>query len=229
MSIPYKDCLKKLIQVAFRYSMPDLKDEKNYIELFNMVKMVRFEKPKINLLILLYEQFFIEKIYFKKLSDDCKMNDYTNFCNNLTNYPQEAQKDPLFQFLKKFLKFKIFDEAVLGIIYYIINENDSNLLIFKAFEAVLSAKNKYLISNPSINIDTQLNKFTFLYKVMYFFDNETNDDDSLEYFILEFENNNIIKKQLENKQFEEYLKRKEVDSNFILRFINKNAEKAVII
>lgn len=78
MSLPQSIiCLKKLIYIAFGYTMPELQDEKTYIELVNWLKKVRFQNAKISLLVLIFVKIFIESDKFKTSESESIINDFT--------------------------------------------------------------------------------------------------------------------------------------------------------
>ena len=229
MSLPQSIiCLKKLIKIAFGYTMLELQDEKTYIELVNLLKKVRFQNAKISLLVLIFEQLFIEKDKFKKLESESIINDFTKLCE-IKSCPKDVEKETHFQIVQKLFIYKLINEIELYLIYCLTKKNQSNLLFFKAIEAVISAKDKYYICNPKIQIDVNyVNYYIFLSEVIKFFDT-FRIDDSNEYYTFSFENKKFIKKVLPNKEIGVYINIQEIDRSSIVNFLKKNIKKASII
>lgn len=229
MSLPQSIiCLKKLIHTAFGYTMLELQDEKTYIELVNLLKKVRFQNAKISLLVLIFETLFIENDKFKALENESLINDFTKLCE-IKSCPKDVEKEIHFQIVQKLFIYKLINEVELYLIYYLTKNNKSNLLFFKAIEAVISAKDKYYMCNPKIKIDiNNVNYNFFLSRVINFFDTfRINDSD--EYYTLSFEKTTIIKNVVSNKEINEYVNKQEIERSFIINFLKKNTKKTPII
>ena len=56
MSLSPIIALKHLFKISLNIELPELKDNKNYVEVLNMLKEIKIEnRAKINLLIILFE------------------------------------------------------------------------------------------------------------------------------------------------------------------------------
>lgn len=218
--------LRTLIKVALNYDMPDLNEEQNYIDLLNMLKKA-INKSKINLLIMLFEQMFIENGNIKKCEENQKIDDFNSYCH-IKSLPNNLKDNKEFIIIEQNLFYPKINEVELTLIYYLMNINKSPLLLFKCIEAVLSEKDKYYIKNKEIKIEN-INYYTFLFRVGQFFRNDSIDNICDSQYTLDFKDNKVFRKELTNKEIGDYLLSKEIKISELIKFMKANAKIKNII
>ena len=223
MNISPINAIKQLINIALCYDMPDLKEDKNYLELLNMLKNASIEnKSKINLLIMLFEELFIEKGSLKQKGDTRKINDYINYCN-IKSIPNELNNESDFLIIKNCFMFAGFDEIDILLIYYLMKIKKEPLLFFRAMEAVLSVKDEYYIKNNKIKIEN-ITYLNFVFKVGQLF--KYDDKDIIEgQYTFDFIDNKLVRKQLTIEEINKYLSLDEIKVNKIFKFIKINQKE----
>lgn len=223
MNISPISAIKQLINIALCVDMPDLKEDKNYLELLNMLKNASIQnKSKINLLIMLFEELFIEKGSLKQKGDTRKINDYINYCN-IKSIPNELNNESDFLIIKNCFMFANFDKIDILLIYYLMKIKKEPLLFFRAMEAVLSVKDKYYIINNKIRIEN-ITYYNFVLKVgqLFRYDNKNIIKDQ---YTFDFTDNKLVRKQLTIEEIDNYLSLDEIKVNKIIKFIKINQKE----
>ena len=160
MSLTAIPALKYLIKIALNIELPESFQEKDYIEILKMVKKIKvYNKLKTDLLIILFEQMFIENGKFKKIKKEDEIKNFISYCN-AKSYSKEMENNSDFIAIKKVFDFSIFNKSnalEINLIYLIMQANKfkSPLLFFRCLEAVYSEKDKYYIKNNKIVIDKE--------------------------------------------------------------------------
>ena len=211
--------IKELTEKYFNIILPDLKEEKDYIELINMFKKVENKKKsELNLLILFIEEFFIQQNKFKENQKD---EDYSEFIDllELKNVPAVA-KDEEYRVVFAPLKKAKFQEKEKYLIYRLMKKNKSTLLLFKAVEEIISANDIFYIKNEAINLP-QINCYTFFFKIFYPIQNEGKDSEK---YTLDYVNNKFIRRKPNNKELLKDLHDKKYTKEDIISFL-KSTEK----
>jgi len=179
-------------------------------------------KSKINLLIMLFEELFIEKGSLKQKSDESKINDYINYCN-IKSIPNELNNESDFLIIKNCFMFANFDKIDILLIYYLMKIKKEPLLFFRAMEAVLSVKDKYYIINNKIRIEN-ITYYNFVFKVGQLF--KYDDKDIIEgQYTFDFIDNKLVRKQLTIEEIDNYLSLDEIKVNKIIKFIKINQKE----
>lgn len=217
--------LKCLIKYALDYEMPNLKSDKNYIDLINMLKKANVKnKSIINLLILIFEQMFIENGIMKNYEDKQKNNKFTFYCQ-IKSVPDGIKDDNDFKIIENSLCYAKIKGIELCLIYYLMTLKKDMLLFFKCIESVLSEKDNNYVENKKIIIEN-INYFTFLYRIGDFFKNDYKDNWNTKYTI-DYKDNQFYRKSLSNEEFENFIFKNDEQINVkkLIRFMQRNEKK----
>ena len=105
MSLSPIIALKHLFKISLNIELPELKDNKNYVEVLNMLKEIKIEnRAKINLLIILFEQMFISKGMLKQCESEKKIKEFTSICD-IKDIPKKMREDPELRIIMKLFSF----------------------------------------------------------------------------------------------------------------------------
>ena len=216
--------IKAIIQLVKKYldiEIPELREEKYYIQLLGMLKNVKTQnKSELNLLTLIFEKMFLKQNKFKSDIDEKDFNKFINLVN-LKSFPiEEEENNRDYIVIKNALtNVKMINEKEIYLLYNLMNNEKSQFLFFKCFQEIISSKDKFFIENKDIELGN-INYFTLLYYIGELFQLKEENND--EYYTFRLNNKGLSKGKPSNEEVKNFVTTyKEIEKNQIIAFINK--------
>ena len=216
--------IKAIIQLVKKYldiEIPELREEKYYIQLLGMLKNVKTQnKSELNLLTLIFEKMFLKQNKFKSDIDEKDFNKFINLVN-LKSFPiEEEENNRDYIVIKNALtNVKMINEKEIYLLYNLMNNEKSQFLFFKCFQEIISSKDKFFIENKDIELGN-INYFTLLYYIGELFQLKEENND--EYYTFRLNNKGLSKGKPANEEVKNFVTTyKEIEKNQIIAFINK--------
>ena len=216
--------IKAIIQLVKKYldiEIPELREEKYYIQLLDMLKNVKTQnKSELNLLTLIFEKMFLKQNKFKSDIDEKDFNKFINLVN-LKSFPiEEEENNRDYIVIKNALtNVKMINEKEIYLLYNLMNNEKSQFLFFKCFQEIISSKDKFFIENKDIELGN-INYFTLLYYIGELFQLKEENND--EYYTFRLNNKGLSKGKPANEEVKNFVTTyKEIEKNQIIAFINK--------
>ena len=216
--------IKAIIQLVKKYldiEIPELREEKYYIQLLGMLKNVKTQnKSELNLLTLIFEKMFLKHNKFKSDIDEKDFNKFINLVN-LKSFPiEEEENNRDYIVIKNALtNVKMINEKEIYLLYNLMNNEKSQFLFFKCFQEIISSKDKFFIENKDIELGN-INYFTLLYYIGELFQLKEENND--EYYTFRLNNKGLSKGKPSNEEVKNFVTTyKEIEKNQIIAFINK--------
>ena len=185
-----------------------------------MIKNVDIKnKVELRLIILLFEEIFIEQNEFKAYENN-ELNQYLNLFTKVT-IPKGIETDSDYVVLQKcFSKCDFVSETEIYLLYKLMRYKKKPSLFYKSIELIFFAKDEYFMKNKNIIIEDD-NYYNFVYQVIQLFNYDNKNDDS-KIYTFDFKEKKLIKREANNQEIEEYYNReKEFNLKDIRNFIKK--------
>ena len=203
MSLSTLDAFNYLIKVALNLEIHGLEHPADYMKVLNMLKYAEIpEKCKIRLLVVIFEEMFVNgsKIIITKKEN--KINTFITYCK-VHLIPDNIKNSSYLPTVLKLFSFIDLQQDELLLLYYLMINNKKPSLYYKILDVLLNAKNKYYVKNDKIQINDNISYVEFIKCVVnsinkYFKKNKKT------YFKFENNNNEFKIKKLTKEEVEIY-------------------------
>ena len=220
-SLPIKAIIK-LVKEYLDIEIPELSEEKYYIQLLNLLREVKTQKKsELNLLTLIFEKMFEKENKFKSVIEEKAFNKFINLVNSKSFPIEEEKNNNDYMVIKKCLtNVKMINEKEIYLLFNLMNIEKSQLLFFKCFQEIISSKDKYFIENKVIELGN-INYYTLLFYIQVLF--QLKEGNNEEYYTFRINNKGLYKDKATNDEINKYVTEyKEIEKNEIVAFINKH-------